>query len=244
MRDGSVIEGRFVERTLLGPDVYAWRFAHRAGSSASVPLELGETLRVSLLDGREIIAPFEGYAELALLLRTPGGWEPLRVPFEFASGIRRADGEAVEPASLIRDFHAGLLPSAEALELALPIPPTGRLSAPPVAADIRVAVEDIASATLKTGRRSDVDDGLVLLSVVAGIVLLAAVVVMHTQPPDACGGEPVDPFGAALTQRPFDRHRGCYVGDPLAVADPWPGAMETGAATALAEGEATGAPTR
>jgi len=41
--------------------------------------------------------------------------------------------------------------------------------------------------------------------------------------------------GVHRTTRPFDRPRGCYVGDPLAVADPWPGPTESGLLTALAD---------
>ena len=79
LRDGSVVEGRFLGRTLLDSALYAPRFAAHARTSSYVPFALSETLRVSLRDGREWTAPFAGYAELTLLLRGPDG--PLRVPF-------------------------------------------------------------------------------------------------------------------------------------------------------------------
>src|SRR6185369_8345557 len=112
LRDGSTIEGRFLGRTLLDSVFYAPRFESYAHSSAHVPLVLGETLRVWLRDGREMTAPFAGYAELTLLLRSPDGPEYLRVPFEFASEIRRANGDRVEPKALMKSFRDGSLPSA------------------------------------------------------------------------------------------------------------------------------------
>ena len=243
MRDGGVITGRFVKRTLLDPEAYAPRFAGKARSSAFAPLDLGETLQVSLRDGREWVAPFAGYAELALLLQNPVGLEPLRVPFEFAGEIRRADGERIEPEALTQAFRAGLLPSAEALELTMPAP-GGRMSAPE-GAPFRVAVEDIQSVTMASFSsfsssstkkdNSGVIVGLVVLGVLVAIVLIAA---HHREPSPSCTSIPDPPtiYGLAHpTTRPFDRYRGCYVGDPLLAADPWPGAAETRPATALAD---------
>src|SRR5438132_2023194 len=93
LRDGSVLEGRFLARTLLDSTLYASRFAARGRSSSFVPFALGETLHVSLRDGREWTAPFAGYAELTMLLRSPDGPEYLRVPFESAREISGANGD-------------------------------------------------------------------------------------------------------------------------------------------------------
>ena len=60
LRDGSVLEGRFLRRTLLDSAFYAPRFAAKARTSAYVPFAMGETLHVSLRDGREWTAPFAG----------------------------------------------------------------------------------------------------------------------------------------------------------------------------------------
>jgi hypothetical protein len=125
LRDGSVLEGRFVGRTLLDSARYAPRFAAYARSSAYLPFTLGDTLRVSLRDGREWTAPFAGYGEMTLLLRSPKGPGCLRVPFESAVDIHRANGDRIEPSALSRAFFAGGLPSAEALTVQERLPTKG-----------------------------------------------------------------------------------------------------------------------
>ena len=243
MCDGGVITGRFVKRTLLDPDVYEKRFAAKVRSSAFAPLELGEMLSVSLCDGREWTAPFAGYAELALLLEHPRGLEPLRVPFEFAGEIYREDGERIEPEDLAQAFRAGLLPSAEALELTTP-EHRGRMSAPG-GGPFLVAVEDIASVTMGSfptesfSTRKDADAtgaflGVVLLGVVMMVVVIAIASQHQSSPGCESASVPTLLGTAHPTTRPFDRYRRCYVGDPLAAADPWPGA-QTVPGTALAD---------
>ena len=247
LRDGSVRKGRFLGRTLLDSALYAPRFAARARSSSYVPFALGETLRVSLRDGREWAAPFAGYGELTLLLRSPEGPQYLRVPFEFASEIRRANGDRVEPSDLSRAFHAGLLPSAEALELEQRQHNRGMakwVGAPPV------AVEDIKSATPESSSSSLSGTeiaGIVVLSVIVSVVLICVLIARSIRSSiDKCGSVPFPQFltRVHVTTRPFDRYRGCYAGDALAVADPWPGPSKGSPATALADQASTHVPAR
>jgi hypothetical protein len=246
LRDGSVVQGRFLGRALLDTAVYATRFATQARSSAYVPIALGETLSVSLRDGRQWSAPFAGYAELALLLRSPDEPEYRRVPFESAQEIRRANGDPVDPAALAREFHAGSLPSAEALVLGASVP----IGAVPVRwpESVRVAVEDIQWASVdlppvgataaRSGTSAGTLVGVVLLSVVLSVVLVIAMLNAAFDSGSSCRSStirfnPETLSALPLTTRPFDRHRGCFLGDPLAAADPWPGAT-VGSAAALA----------
>jgi hypothetical protein len=234
MRDGSVLKGRYLGRTLLDSALYAKRFEEYARSSSYVPFALGETLRVSLRDDREWTAPFAGYAELTLLLRNLDGSQNLRIPFEFAREIHRANGDPVEPRALAKAFHARKLPSAEAIALEELLPVGSEEER--WASALRVAVEDIKSVNAKTPGGVPVA-GIVILSVVATVAVIA--LIAHNTKPEPTGcdsGLPPGTFARAhLTTRPFDRSRGCYVGDPLAVADPWPGSTESGPATALAD---------
>jgi len=132
LRDGSVVNGRFLGRTLLDAALYAPRFAARAQTSSWVPFALGETLRVSLRDGRRLTAPFTGYGELSVLLANVSGGSDLRIPFEFAKEIQRADGEPVAPRDLIQAFKKGTLPSREALALGPSQPLVSDADAPKV----------------------------------------------------------------------------------------------------------------
>ena len=226
MRDGRLIEGRFVERTLLDSAAYARRFEAHVRASAFVPLTLGETLHVSLRDGREWTAPFSGYAEMALLLQGPEGPEPLRVPFEFAREIHGANGDPIDPGELAWAFRSGTLPSAEAL--VLEDRDTMRGIVERRGGSMRVAVEDIASASAVLSDGSQVAI-IILVSVVASVVL--AFLLIRESLRDSvksCGStQPVlgsRSLGAsALTTRPFDRYRGCFVGEAVTAADPWPG---------------------
>src|SRR5262245_17224290 len=61
LRDATTVEGRFLGRTVLDSAVYVSRFDSYARASSFVPLTLGETLYVSLRDGREVRAPLLGY---------------------------------------------------------------------------------------------------------------------------------------------------------------------------------------
>lgn len=237
LRDGALIHGRFLGRALLDSAVYVPRFTARGQRAPDVPLTLGETLRVVLLDGREWALSFAGYAELSLLLRNPEGPQPLRVPFEFVSEMHRASGERVEPRVLARAFRAGQLPSAEAIALEQLLPVGSETDR--WAAAIRVPVEDIESATATLESKGLSAGGIIVLSVIATIALLA-VLAAHSKPKaPSCSTPPGwNPGGFAevhLTTRPFDRSRGCYLGDPLAVADAWPGISENDLAAATAE---------
>ena len=238
LRDGSVFEGRFPRRALLDSTVYASRFEAHTLSSPFVPFSLSETLHVSLRDDREWTAPFAGYGELTLLLRSPEG-ALLRAPFEFVSEIRRTNGDRVEPVDLARAFHAGLLPSAEALEMEL-CKPTRSITEP--CSIVKVPVEDIASVSpeLPSGVSPA---GIVVLSVVATLVLIFVLLANSKPKAPSCDiwpGSIPGTWGARVTTRPFDRERGCYVGDALAVADPWPGPIE-GDSTAFADAMTIGA---
>jgi hypothetical protein len=232
LRDGSVLKGRFLARTLMDSAFYAPRFAAHIPSHAV--LALGETLSVSLRDGRQWIAPFAGYAELTLLLRNPDG-QLLRVPFESAKAIRRANGGRVKPNALARAFQAGSLPSAEVLVLEEFFPVANESNR--WSAERRVAVEDIDSASVESPSGTNVALTIVL-TVVATVVLIILVIKSGTKSAEPSCGSAVPPSllfaGAHFTTRPFDRDRGCYVGDTLAVADAWPGSSEIGPATALA----------
>ena len=192
-------------------------------------LQCGETLHVSLHDGSERVAPFVGYGELALLLKNPAGGQPLRVPFEFAKEIRRASGEMVELKALTRAFRDRALPSAEALALE-EANPVGSLE-DRLANALRVSVEDIqsviADVPASSGVRGAQIAGIVVLSVIVSVVLVFWIISSSIESSSkSCGATPIS-FGAVhLTTRPFDRYRGCFVGDPLAVADSWPASME------------------
>lgn len=235
MRNGKVIKGRFLGRTLLDSALYAPRFAEKTRTSKYAPFAMGESLHVSLRDGREWAAPFAGYAELTLLLRSPDG-QYMRVPFEYAREVRRANGDRVEPRALTRAFRRGSLPSAEALALEQLLPVGSE--ADRWAGALRLAVDDIESATAKIA--SNYVPLIIVLSVAAIVVLLVLAIrssigSAFNSCGSAVGSTPKAMSGVHLTTRPFDRDRGCYVGDPLAVADPGPGPTDGGPATALAD---------
>jgi len=237
LRDGSVVQGRFLGRTLLDSAIYVPRFEAHMRSKHDVPLALGETLQVALQDGREVRAAFDGYAELTLLLLAPDG-TLLRVPFEFAKAIHRANGEGVDPQALARAFRKGHLPSAEALVLGERL--TNEDEAFDWANALRVPVEDIASVTAEFasasgGSGASVAGAVVLgvlLSVVLFYVTLAAA--FSSSSHSGCGEVQVPSFlGIRVTTRPFDRSRGCYVDDPLAAAGAWPSTSPVAASQPL-----------
>ena len=218
LRDGTELAGGYFGRALLDSATYAPRFAARSRTSPYAPFALGETLRVVLGDGREWTAPFAGYAEQSLLLRGPDG--PLRVPFEFAKRVQHASGEEVATQALAHAFQDGLLPSAEALTLEV-----GHSRA---TVERVVAIEDITWASA-SARSSGNPAGVILACAIAGAALLLVVTAIEVHTSTRSCGSPVfraSPgsfIGAHLTTRPFDRCRACFVGEPLAVADPWPG---------------------
>lgn len=247
LRDGSVVKGRFLGRTLLDASRYAQRFAARARSSSYAPFAPGETLHVALRDGRDWALPFAGYGELALLLERPGEPEPLRVPFEFASEIRRTNGDRVDPRTLARAFRAGKLPSAEALVIE-DLLPVG-IEADRWAAALRVAAEDIQSATVELPSGTSVA-GAVVLGVLVGVVVFYVILLSSLNSASkGCrsvpsGSLPQVLAGVHLTTRAFDLDRACYVGDALAVAVPRSGSAEDGPATALADAAPLDVPAR
>ena len=233
LRDGSVIEGRFLGRTLLDPALYAPRFAARAQASSWVPFALGETLRVSLRDGRSLAAAFTGYGELSVLLSNVTGGSDLRIPFEFAKEIRGADGERITPKDLIQAFKKGTLPSREALALGASQPLVS--DADEWSSALRVAVEDIASATAQTPSGSSVA-GVVILTVLLSLVLFCVIFAasLHASSTGCAPGQFPNVFtgmSVRFTDRPFDRSRGCFEGEPPLAADTEPGDAEVGPAT-------------
>ena len=130
-----------------------------------------------------------------------------------------------------------MLPSAEALALGERLPVGS--DADRWASALRVPVEDIksVSAELPSGKSAA---GIIVLSVVVSVMVIVLIANSgkKSQPSGGCDGPVVNPLsfgGAHLTTRPFDRYRRCYVDDPLAMADPWPGPTECGPATALAD---------
>jgi len=226
LADGSVVGGRFLGRTLLDSTLYASRFATYARTSDFVPFALGETLSVTLRDGREWRAPFVGYGEMTVLLANPGGAGVWRVPFEFAKEFRGAHGAWVQPKALARAFHKSSLPSAEALALG----DRGAVPGAPEAWDaaLRVAVQDIKSASVDLPSGGSAA-GAVVVGVVAAVVLFYVLLgaSQHStsntscesaQIPNVLGG-----MSVRLTTQPYDLSRSCYAGDPVAVAEVWPG---------------------
>jgi hypothetical protein len=112
-----------------------------------------------------------------------------------------------------------------------------------------VAVEDIELATAELDPGTSVG-GIVLLSVVVTVVLLY-ILIAHSidSSIDKCGSvtpgwNPGFLADVHLTTRPFDRSRGCFLGDALAVADSWPGPTEVGPTTVLADPGTSPAPAR
>ena len=243
LRDGSVVEGRFQERTLLDSALYAQRFAAAARASGYMPLVLGETLGVALDDGRRWTGPFAGYAQLTLLLRGSDGRSFLRVPLESASEIRRANGERVESGALALAFHARRVPSAEAL--ALEGLPTGG-SIVDWTGHFQVPVEDIESATVELSSGSSLAGGIIL-GVIVGVVLFFVLLGASLRSTSTSGCESasfdipnfLSRSGVQPTTRPFDRDRACYEGDRLAVGEWWPVPGDGGPATAMADSPAS-----
>ena len=234
LRDGSVVDGRFLGRALLDSALYAPRFAAYARTSDFVPFALGETLQVSLRDGREWTAPFAGYGELTMLLDAHDGSGPRRLPFEFAKEIRGAGGAWVNPKALARAFQKGALPSAEALVLG---ERAGTEYGPEAwSSALRVAVQDIQTASVELPSGGSAA-GVVIVAVLATLVILYVIAAssFHSSS-SGCSSYSGDFSGwlVELTPRAFDRTRSCYVDDPPAVADAWPGETEVPRATSSA----------
>jgi hypothetical protein len=243
MRDHTVVEGRYLGRTLLDSTSYAARYEKYATSATWVPLALGETLRVITREGHMRTAAFAGYGELSLLLVSPDSGHVLRVPFEFSREIFRADGTRLLPRDLAQEFREHQLPSAEALVIGDRVPGGGS-DADQWAAALRVPVDDVKTVTVNVSGQPHTS-GWVALGIVAGMVLIVAIIVhnqQHTPPPQpSCDPGPYYGgfAGAHLTTRPFDRMRGCFAGDPIAVADPWPVAAAEPVVAALVDSAVT-----
>src|SRR5262249_43518416 len=114
------------------------------------------------------------------------------------------------------------------------------------ASTLRVPVQDIESVRVdipSTGGGSSggsAPAGAIVLGVMATLALIV-ILASHSSSSSSSSCEPSGPtfwsgglLSPHLTQRAFDRSRGCFEGDPLAVADPWPGTAE-GPALALAD---------
>ena len=223
LRDGRVLRGRFLGRALQDSAAYATRFAGLAASSGAA-LSLGESLRVVTLDGRETVAPFAGYAELALLLRGPADAPVLHVPFEFTRSIERADGSAVEVEQLRRAFRDHQLPSADGLVLG---------ARDPVGTDeerwasaLRVPADDIVSVRGPSTAGKGVPGLVVFVVGVTAFVLIIAATRDHHEPAySGCENANWGGFGGwsgySVTERPFDLGRGRFVDDPVARAEAW-----------------------
>lgn len=218
LRSGQKVRGLYLGRSVLDSAEYAPRFA----AAPPGPLALGETLHVTLHDGREWVAPFEGYGELSLLLRTEDG-QRVRVPFEFARTIARADGQRLEPKKLTRAFRSGAMPSAEVLLLE---------GTDPVGTDeerrasaLQIPAQDIQRTIVRTDG-GGVMGVAIVLGVVGGLVLLAAIASSASQPSCYAVSFPdLRLFGGLPpTDREFDRERGLFVGDSLV----WTGATAIG----------------
>lgn len=236
LRDGSSIEGRFLGRALLDSAHYAMRFAAHTDSDDYVPFVLGETLRVSLRDGRERTAAFAGYGERSLLVSGREGLGDMRVPVEFIRAIRHADGRPEALRTLSRALRKGSLPSAEALVIedlrAFGSPEERWANA------LRVPVSDIRESSLGLEDGRSVPVTLVLGVLTLTLVVLIILAMRSPPPSNDCGV--VVPTGFAqgaqgyhLTTRAFDLERGCFEGDALAEGGPWPEPAASRPASAL-----------
>lgn len=224
LRDGSVVRGRFLGRTLQDSAAYAERFAARVSETGDAPVELGESLRVVTLDDRESVAPFAGWAEMALLLRGPADAPVLHVPFEFTRSILRADGSSVDLKQLKRAFRSGALPSADVLVLG---------ARDPVGTDeerwtsaLRVPADDIVSVRAPSASGKGVPGLIVLaLGVTAFVMIIAATRDNSRRGSHGCEDMRWDPMNGwsacPPTDRPFDLARGRFVDDQVARAEVW-----------------------
>ena len=224
LRDGRVLRGRFLGRALQDSAAYAARFAAAAAAPGGGALSLGESLRVVTLDGREMVAPFAGWAELALLLRGPAETPVLHVPFEFTRALERADGSPIDVQQLRRAFRDHLLPSADVLVLG---------ASDPVGTDeerwasaLRVPADDIASVRGPSNAGKGVP-GLVVFAVgvTALVLIIAATHHEHTTNNPGCENTNLGGIGGwtsySVTERPFDLGRGRFVDDPVTRAEVW-----------------------
>jgi hypothetical protein len=224
LRDGTIIDGRFLGRTLLDPARYTERFQMHALTASPGPIALGETLSVAMRDGSSRTAAFAGYGESSLLLRDSSAATPYVVPFEFASSVHNASGESVDLKALARSYRAGSLPSAEALVIG----PKRAFGSPQEqwANALRVPVQEVSSTWFDGPRASTVAITIALVAV-AGIGLI--LIGIATAKPEIQGCDhPVSLLGLSLpphthrTTRPLDLERGRYVDDPMIAAGPWP----------------------
>lgn len=242
LRDGTTVQGRFRGRTLLDPETYAARFAARSTAGGWSPFALGETVAVDLVDGRRLGAVFAGYAMRSLVLRAPSGPARERVPLQSATAIRHASGGLVSIDSLLAADVRGELPSAEAL--AIREFDTARGISGFVSSKREVPLEDVERATVY-GERKDAT-GLILFGVALDVVLF---LMLKKAADDAGPGCALILLSGAmsndvrLTDRPFDRRLGRFVGEDVAWGDSTlasPEALEAAAAP-LASPADTGA---
>ena len=225
LRDGKVVHGRFMGRAIQDSAAYAERFAARDLDHAAGALTLGETLRVVTLDGRESVAPFAGWAEMALLLRGPADAPVLHVPFEFARSIARADGSPVDVAALKKSFRNGDLPSADMLVLGAKDPVGTEEER--WASALRVPADDIKSVSAPSAKSDHAGvTGLLVLAV--GVTALALIILATQQSSQSyssgcenVGAVPFSMTAVPRTDRPFDLSRGRFVDDPLTQAEVW-----------------------
>lgn len=224
LRDGRVLRGRFLGRALQDSAAYAARFAAAAAPAGGGAFSLGESLRVVTLDGHETVAPFGGWAELALLLRGPASAPTLHVPFEFVRSIERADGSPVDVRQLERAFRDHVLPSADVLVLG---------AHDPVGTDeerwasaLRVPADDIASVRGPSTAGKGVPGLIVfVVGVTAFVLIIKAMHDDHSSRSSGCEDVNWGGFGGwsgySVTERPFDLGRGRFVDDPVARAEVW-----------------------
>lgn len=234
LRNGSTVRGRFLGRVLLDRATYELRFAAASRAGVRGPLELDETLIVGLADGRRIEAPFGGYAMRALLLRTRADSTAVRFPFPSVVSIRRTGGTPVSIDSLLLSDLRGELPSAEAVAIE-------ELAAPRGIADFDVArrevpLEEIQMAVVAKGGKKT--PGLILAGVAADIVLFVIIRELlkprPAPPPPDCeySGGPWLGADDRVTERPFDRRLGRFVGEDVAWGDSTLAPPEAGEAAA------------
>jgi len=240
LRDQSRVEGRYLGRALLDSALYATRFAEHMLASSFAPLALGETLQITLRDGRDRTAAFAGYGDRSLFMSGSPGTEPVRVPIESIDGIRHANDREVDLKVLSRELKRDALPSAEALvieDLKALGDPNERWSKAE-----RIPVSEIEWASLAIGddkKGSSLAGGIILGALAGAVIAILVIAYAIDSAFDDCGSAvgsmALPPLsGLTLTTRPFDLDRGCYEGEPLAECGLWPERVDIGPSTAAA----------
>jgi hypothetical protein len=241
LRNGTTVHGRFRGRTLLDPEIYKARFTARFAAGGWSPLALGESLTMDLLDGRRVSGAFAGYGMRSIVLRSLEDSVGERVPLRSATSIRHALGGLVSIDSLLAAEVRGELPSAEAL--AIRAFDTTRGISGFVSTRQDVPLEEVQMATVY-GQKKEMT-GLILFGVAIDVVLFLMLKKAADDAEPGCAL--ILPLAAMstdvrLTDRPFDRRLGRFVGEDVAWGDSMltsPAALEAAATPLTSRAEPT-----